>query len=152
MTRINLLFLNPNDTGSLSCFSCGDRLGHSKYISHFVKNNKLLKLDNFCSDCLMNNFKYFHYYGILPRLYHTIFRINVFNVHSKRLSQEQKTYCKMAQRVLLWNDPSYHAFYNYKHISKKTIYYVKFKFVMYTNRLSMILHDFKHILPNNCFC
>ena len=135
MTRANLLFLKPNDIGNLGCSFCGDRLGHSKYICHFVKNNKLLKLDDFCSDCLMNNFKYFHYYGILSRLYHTIFGINVFDLYSKRFSQEQKTYCKMAQTVLLWNDTSYHPFNNYKHISKKTIYYVKFKFVMYTNRL-----------------
>lgn len=126
---------------------------YTTYIRPFLEKGKTKTVDSACSCCKKAYFKYYDIFEKLSKLHHVTSKHTFLRYELIKLKNNSVSYAKQSIRVLLWGDVvlpdsskkegfifsiPFSSFF-----SKKMVAYIKYKWVIYTNRMSMIMQHFK---------
>ena len=156
MFPTNKRFFTRNLSWKKRCVGCGIKDPYVKYIQPFIERGNLKTVDTACSSCKKAHFKYHDIFEKVNKLHHVTNKHTYMKYVLEKIKNKDVScvnYAKTSIRMFLWEnvvlpDSSKKEGFVFSipfsgFFPKKMVTYIKYKWVIYTNRMSMIMHHFK---------
>ena len=135
------------------CVLCKTIDPYVRYIRPFLERGNTKVVDTACSFCKKAYFKYHDIFEKLKKLHHVTIKHTFLKYEIRKLKNNDVSYAKTAIKMFLWENlvlPDHSKKEGFifsipfsRFFSKKMLAYIKYKWVFYTNRMSMIMQNFK---------